>query len=95
MNLSNQLEDYHLFLVGYMGYSMEEVMNNMYVSHDHKTCVLKMLSFWRCKHEQDEVKTVEDLVSALNDVIQPGPYNILRNVITGMFRTLILERATH
>ena len=51
MSLSKQLEDYYNFLVGYMGYTMEEVITTMHLSQDHKTCVLKMLSLWRCKAE--------------------------------------------
>ena len=70
-----------------MGYTIEEIMTSMHLSQDHKTCVLKMLSFWRCKHEQDKVKTVGDLLSVLKDVIQPGPYKVVENVIRGKFRT--------
>ena len=83
MRLSNQLEDYHSFLVGYLDCSIEEVTNSMHLIQDHKTCVLKMLSLWRCKHEHDKVKTVGDLLSALKDVIQPGSYKVVRNVIKG------------
>ena len=81
MILSKQLEDYHSFLVGYMGYTMEEVTNSMHLSQDHKTCVLKMLSLWRCKDSDDKVKTVGQLLSALKDVLQRGPYKVLENVI--------------
>ena len=87
LSLSNQLEDYHSFLVGYMGYTIEEVTNSMHLIQDHKTCVLKMLSLWRCKHEDNKVKTVGDLLSALKDVIQPGSYKVVRNVIRGKIRT--------
>ena len=87
LSLSKQLEDYHSFLVGYLGYTIEEVTNSMYLSLDHKTCVLKMLSLWRCKHEQDKVKTVGDLLSALRKVIQPGSYKVVRNVIRGKLNT--------
>ena len=83
MTLSKQLEDYGSFLVGYMGYSMEEVTSSMYLNLDHKTCVLKMLSLWRCKDGQDGVKTVEELLSALMDVLQCGIYNIVEKVIKG------------
>ena len=81
MILSKQLEDYHNFLVGYLGYTMEEVTNSMYLNLDHKTCVLKMLSLWRCKDGQDGVKTVGQLLSVLKDVLQRGPYQTLKNVI--------------
>ena len=83
MNLSKQLEDYRGFLVGYMGYSMEEVTNSMYLSQDHQICVLKMLSLWRCGDGQDGVKTVEELLSVLKDVLQRGPCKVLENVIRG------------
>ena len=83
MNLSKQLEDYDSFLVGYMGYSMEEVTNSMHLIQDHKICVLKMLSLWRCKDGQDGVKTVEELLSVLKDVLQRGRYKVLENVIRG------------
>ena len=53
----------------------------MHLSQDHKTCVLKMLSLWRCKDGQDGVKTVGQLLSALKDVLQRGPYKVLKNVI--------------
>ena len=81
MNLSKQLADCDSFLVGYMSYTMEEVTSSMYLSQDHKTCVLKMLSLWRCKDGQGGVKTVEELLSVLKDVLQCGPYKILENVI--------------
>ena len=83
MNLSKQLEDYNIFLVGYMGYTMEEVRASMYLSQDHQICVLKMLSLWRCKDGRDGVKTVEELLSVLKDVLQRGPYKVLENVIRG------------
>ena len=83
MNLSEQLEDYVIFLVGYMGCNIEEVRTSMYLSQDHKTCLLKMLSLWRCKDGQDGVKTVEELLSVLKDVLQRGPYKSLHNVIKG------------
>ena len=83
MNLSRQLAQYDSFLIGYMGYTMEEVVTSMYLSQDHKVCVLKMLSFWRCKDGQDGVKTVEELLSVLKDVLQRGPYKVLDNVIKG------------
>ena len=83
MNLSRQLEDYHIFLVSYMGYTMEEVETSMHLNQDHKTCVLKMLSLWRCKDEQDEVKTVGHLLSALKDILFSGPYRTLEKVIDG------------
>ena len=83
MNLSKQLEDYRGFLVGYMGYSIEEVTSSMYLSQDHQICVIKMLSLWRCKDGQDKVKTVEELLSVLKDVLERGPYNVLENVIRG------------
>ena len=83
MNLSKQLEDYDIFLVGYMGYTIEEVRASMYLNLDHKTCVLKMLSLWRCKDGQNGVKTVEELLSVLKDVLQCGIYHILEKVIKG------------
>ena len=83
MNLSKQLEDYDSFLVGYMGYTMEEVRTSMHLSQDHKICVLKMLSLWRCKDGQDGVKTVEELLSVLKDVLQRGPCKVLESVIRG------------
>ena len=89
MNLSNQLEEYDSFLIGYMGCSIEEVRSSMYVSIDYKICVLKMLSLWRCKDEQDRVKTVEELLSALKDVLQRGPYKVLESVITGKWSTYV------
>ena len=81
--LSKQLFDYDSFLVGYMGSTMEEVTANMYLSQDHKTCVLKMLSLWRCRHGQDQVKTVGELLSVMKDVLQRGSYKVLTNVIRG------------
>ena len=83
MNLSKQLIDYDSFLVGYMGYTMEEVAVSMYTTQDHKTCVLKMLSLWRCKDRQDRVKTVGELLSVLKSVLQHGLYKVLENVIRG------------
>ena len=83
MNLSKQLIDYNSFLVGYMGYTMEEVAVCMYTTEDHKTCVLKMLSLWRCKDGQDGVKTVGELLSVLKGVLQRGLYKVLENVIRG------------
>ena len=88
--MSEQLEDYHSFLVGYMGYTIDEIMTSMHLRQDHKTCVLKMLSLWRCKHEQDIVKTVGDLLATLKDVIQPGSYNVVDNVVRG--RCAFVER---
>ena len=69
-----------------MGYTMEEV-TRMNLSQDYKICVLKMLSLWRCKHGQDRVKTVGELLSALKDVLQLGPYKVLVKVIGGKCRT--------
>ena len=89
MTLSRQLIDYEIFLVGYMGYTIEE-MTSVNLSHDHKICVLKMLSFWRCKDGQDRVKTVEELLSVLKDVLQRGPYKVLENVIRGKWSTIII-----
>ena len=86
MNLSKQLEHYDSFLIGYMGCTMEEVTSSMYLSLDHKMCVVKMLSLWRCKDGQDEVKTVGELLSVLKDVLQGGPYKVLDNVIRGKCR---------
>ena len=83
MNLSKQLEQYDSFLVGYLDCSMEEITSSMHLSHDHKICVLKMLSLWRCKDGQDGVKTVGELLSALKDVLERGPYKVLENVIRG------------
>ena len=81
MILSKQLEDYYSFLVGYLGYTMEEVAVSMLLSQDYKACVLKMLSLWRCKDGQGEVKTVGELLSVLKDVLQRGSYKTLKNVI--------------
>ena len=92
MNLSMQLDQYESFLVGYMGYSMEEVTSSMHMSQDHKTCVLKMLSLWRCKDGQDGVKTVEELLSVLKDVLQCGIYNILEKVIKGKYIKYIYNK---
>ena len=83
MTLSKQLDQYDIFLVGYMGYNMEEVTSSMHLIQDHKICVIKMLSLWRCKDGQDGVKTVEELLSVLKDVLQCGIYNILEKVING------------
>ena len=83
MNLSKQLEDYDSFLVGYMGYTMEEVAVSMYLNQDRKICVLKMLSLWRCKDGQGGVKTVGELLSALKSVLQRGPYKAVERVIEG------------
>ena len=93
MNLSKQLEDHHSFLVGYMGCSMEEVTTSMYLSQDRKICVLKMLSLWRCKDGQDGVKTVGELLSALKNVLQRGPYKLLESVINGRCSKLINNNA--
>ena len=82
-SLSRQLVDYESFLVGYMGYTMEEVVTSMHLSQDYKSCVLKMLSLWRCKDGQDGVKTVGQLLSALKDVLLIGPYHSLVTVIEG------------
>ena len=87
MNLSQQLEDYDSFLIGYMGCTMEEVRASMHLNQDHKICVLKMLSLWRCKDGQDRVKTVEELLSALKEVLQRGPYKVLENLIRGKCTT--------
>ena len=70
-----------------MGCTMEEVRSSMYLNQDHKTCVLKMLNLWRCKDGQDGVKTVEELLSVLKDVLQPGPYKVLENLIRGKCST--------
>ena len=85
MTLAKQLEDYDSFLIGYMGCTIEEVRSSMYLSLDHKTCVLKMLSLWRCKDGQDRVKTVEELLSVLKDVLQRGPYKVLENLVRGKY----------
>ena len=82
MTLSRQLIDYEVFLVGYMGYTIEEV-TRVNLSQDHKICVLKMLSLWRCKDGHDRVKTVGQLLFALKSVLQRGPYRALDNVING------------
>ena len=90
MNLSKQLGDYDSFLIGYMGCTIEEVRTSMYLSQDHKLCVLKMLSLWRCKDAQDGVKTVGELLTALKDVLQRGPYKVLENLIRGKCSTIKL-----
>ena len=89
-SLSRQLFDYEIFLVGYMGYTLDEV-TSVNLSQDYKICVLKMLSLWRCKDRQDGVKTVEELLSALKDVLQRGPYKVLENVIGGKSCTIKFE----
>ena len=66
-----------------MGYTIEEVRASMHLNLDHKICVLKMLSLWRCKDGQDKVKTVGELLSVLKEVLQCGIYNILEIVIKG------------
>ena len=91
MNLSKQLVNYDSFLVGYMGYTMEEIAISMYTTQDRKICVLKMLSLWRCKDGQDGVKTVGELLSVLKDVLQRGPNKVLENVIDGKCSTIKLE----
>ena len=91
-SLSRQLFDYEIFLVGYMGYTLDEVTSvNLTLSQDYKICVLKMLSLWRCKDKQDEVKTVGELLSALKDVLQRGRYKVLENVIGGKSCTIKFE----
>ena len=82
-NLSRQLIDYDSFLVGYMGYTVEEVVTSMYLSQDYKICVLKMLSLWRCKDGQDGVKTVGQLLSVLKDVVCSGQYKVLVKCVNG------------
>ena len=81
-SLSRQLIDYEIFFVAYMGYTLEEV-NSVNLSQNYKICVLKMLSLWRCKDGQGGVKTVGDLLSALNNVLQRGRSKILENMIGG------------
>ena len=89
-SLSRQLIDYEIFLVAYIGYTMEEV-TSVNLSQDYKICVLKMLSLWRCKDGQDGVKTVGELLSALKDVLQRGSYKLLSKVIGGKCRTIKFE----
>ena len=84
MSLSKQLDQYESFLVGYLDCSMEDVRSSMHLSQDHTICVLKMLSLWRCKDGQDGVKTVEELLSVLKDVLERGQYRVLENVIRGI-----------
>ena len=84
-SLSRQLVDYESFLVGYMDCTMEEVVTSMHLSQDYKSCVLKVLSLWRCKDGQGGVKTVGQLLSALKDVLQTGPYHSLVTVIVGQY----------
>ena len=103
MTLTKQMVDYHNFLVGYMGYSPEEVAFSVYLTHDYTTCVLKMLSLWRCKHVQGRVKTgrckdgqggvktVGELLSALNGVLCSGPYKVLVKCISGKCSTSSLN----
>ena len=85
LSVSKQLQDYNNFLVGYMGYTIEEVVTNMYLSQDYKSCVLKMLSLWRCKYENDKVKTVGELLSVMEDVLLPSPYKSLKTVVNGKY----------
>ena len=73
-----------------MGCTMEEVISSMYLNLDHKICVLEMLSLWRCKDGQDRVKTVQDLLSEVKDVLERGPYKVLENVIRGEYSTIRL-----
>ena len=82
MTLSRQLIDYEVFLVGHMGYTIEEV-TSVNLSQDHKICVLKMLSLWRCKDGQDGVKTIGEVLCVLNDFLQQGRYQALEKVIHG------------
>ena len=82
-----QIEDYHTFLVSYMGYTIEETITTMYLGQDYKTCVLKMLSLWRCKDGQERVKTVGELLSALKDVLLRVPYKTVNKVISGKCST--------
>ena len=89
-SLSRQLIDYEIFLVAYMGYTLEEV-TSVNLSQDYKTCVLKMLSLWRCKDGQGGVKTVGELLFALKDVLQRGSYKVLENAIRGKCCTIKFE----
>ena len=84
VSLSRQLIDYENFLVAYMGYTIEEIAVTLYLRQDYKTCVLKMLSLWRCKDGQGGVKNIEELLFALKDALQFGPYKSLMTVIESM-----------
>ena len=84
VSLSRQLIDYENFLVGYLGYTIEEIAVTLYLRQDYKTCVLKMLSLWRCKDGQGAVKNIEELLLALKDALQIGPYKSLMTVIESM-----------
>ena len=86
-SLSRQLIDYEVFLVGYMGYTLEEV-TSVNLSQDYKICVLKMLSLWRCKDKHDRVKTAGELLSALKSVLQRVPYKAVVKVIGGKCSTI-------
>ena len=86
LSVSKQLQDYDSFLVAYMGYTMEEVVTSMYLSQDYKSCVLKMLSLWRCKYRHDKVKTVGELLSVMEDVLLSSPYKALKTVINGKYK---------
>ena len=85
LSVSKQLQDYDCFLVAYMGYTMEEVVTSMYLSQDYKSCVLKMLSLWRCKYEHDKVRTIGELLSVMEDVLLPSSYKALKTVIKGTY----------
>ena len=77
-----------------MGYTIEEV-TSVNLSQDYKICVLKMLSLWRCKDGQVGVKTVGELLSALKDVLQRGPYKVLVNAIRGKCSIIINSLFAH
>ena len=85
LSVSKQLQDYDNFLVGYMGYTLDEVVTSMYLNQNYKSCVLKMLSLWRCKYDDDKVKTVGELLSVMKDVLLPSPYKVLTTVINGTY----------
>ena len=85
---STQLSDYELFLVGYMGYTFEEIASNMHNTSDYKSCVLKMLSLWRCK--DGIVKTIEELLSAL-EMVPYLPIGVVKSAVNGILRLLDLQ----
>ena len=78
--ISCKLMDYEMFLVGYLGYTFEEIANHMHNTSDYKACVLKMLSLWRCK--DDKVKTIAELLSAL-DMVSELPIHVVKRAVKG------------
>ena len=80
---STQLFDYELFLVGYMGYTFEEIASTIHNTSDYKSCVLKMLSLWRCK--DGKVKTIKELLSAL-EMVPYLPIGVVKIAVNSNLR---------